>query len=278
MTVRRVFIGYDSRQIISYSVLHSSIITKACVVPVSICPISSLTTGVKRKGLTPFTWARFLVPWLCDYSGWALFLDADMLALDDIDNLFKLADDKYAVMVVKNQRKFEWASLMLFNCGHPDNRKLTPEFIETAENVHSCGWTENVGSLPSEWNHLSEYDKPRPDAKIVHFTRGIPLFPETRNSEYALDWLAAAEVAMSALSWRELMGQSVHARPVYERLAGAPANCPVCGETISKIEHAKKEGGVDRRAIYACGHIAVNGVIFNGGNNGDLSGVEKPHL
>lgn len=265
MTPRRIFIGFDSRQIISYTALSTSIISQASV-PVTIAPVSAMTTGLRRKGLTPFTWARFLVPHLCDYKGWALFLDADMLALADIEDLFKMADDKYAVMVSKNKMKFEWASLMLFNCGHPDNAVLTPEYIEKTDGLHAIGWTENVGGILGEWNHLVGYDRPDPTAKLVHFTQGVPLFPETRDSEYADEWLATMNVATSALSWAELMAHSVHAKPVYERLAGGPVLCPLCNEKLVRIEH---EGG-KRKAIYGCGHVALEGTVNGGAGHSDI--------
>src|SRR3990167_6406606 len=93
-----------------------------------------------RSFLTSFTFSRFLVPYLCHYEGWALFLDIDMILLDDIHELFCMADNQYAVMVSKNKVRFEWASAMLFNCEHPANRILTPEFIETADRLHQISW------------------------------------------------------------------------------------------------------------------------------------------
>lgn len=169
-------------------------------------------------GLTPFTYSRFLVPHLCNYEGWALFLDTDMLVIGDVAELFACADDKHAVMVVKNDLKFEWASVMLFNCAHPDNRILTPEYIETNSGMHKCGWTENVGDLPPEWNHLIGYDTPK-DAKLAHYTQGIPCHPEVAGMEYEKEWLWTLRSANSTVKWEALMGNSVHAKPVYDRLA-----------------------------------------------------------
>lgn len=206
----RAFVGYDHRQPISYNVLQFSIMRRASE-PVAITPLCQPTLPVKQPGLTPFTWTRFLVPQLCGFDGWALFLDIDMLCRADIAELFALRDESAAVMVSKNARTFEWASLMLFNCAHPDNRKLTPEYIGPGEGLHGIGWTQNVGSLPGEWNHLVGYDPPRDDAKIVHFTQGMPIYPETDGSEYAADWSREAALSMSAASWGVLMGRSVHA-------------------------------------------------------------------
>lgn len=208
----RLFIGYDHRQPISYTVLQHSILSQSSV-PVSITPLVLPQLPIKREDLTPFSYSRFLVPYLCDYEGWALFLDADMLLLDDISKLFAFTDNKYAIMVSKHPMRFEWASAMLFNCGHAANRVLTPEYIETAENLHLIGWLDDklIGDLPREWNHLVGYDKPRNDAKLLHFTQGIPAFPETNISEHADKWHKAMQMANSAQPWANLMAQSVHA-------------------------------------------------------------------
>jgi hypothetical protein len=211
----RVFIGYDNRQPISYNVLQQSIFTRSSR-PVSITPLVISQLPMKRMGLTPFTYSRFLVPWLCDYKGIALFLDIDMLVLDDIAKLFELHDPRYAVRVSKNEKRFEWASAMLFNCDKC--RILTPEYIDNPNNngLHTIQWApqEEIGDLPREWNHLVGYDAPRTDAKLVHFTQGIPAFDETQHCEYSDAWNKEHQSLNSTLPWLNLMGNSVHAKEV----------------------------------------------------------------
>lgn len=206
----RVFIGYDHRQPISLNVLASSIYTRASQ-PVAITPLVLPQLPMTREGLTPFTYSRFLVPYLCRFEGWALFLDLDMVVLDDIAKLFELKDDKYAVMVSKNNLKFEWASVMLFNCDKC--RMLTPTFIQTAPRLHDCSFVEPelIGDLPREWNHLVGYDAPREDPKLVHYTQGVPAFKETQLSELADKWFLEHQKMNFVKPWLELMGNSVHA-------------------------------------------------------------------
>jgi hypothetical protein len=76
-----------------------------------------------------------------------------------------------------------------------------------------------VGGLPKEWNHLVGYDPPNKDAKLIHFTQGIPIFPETKDSEFATEWLAEYESMKGTVSWEEIMGRSVHKESVLKRLA-----------------------------------------------------------
>src|SRR3972149_2649516 len=101
----RIFVGWDPRQVVSYTALCTSIITRT-EYPVAITPLVPHHLPLRRSGLTPFTFSRFLVPWLCNYEGWALFLDADILVLGDVSELFAQVNDKYAVMVVKNKMRF----------------------------------------------------------------------------------------------------------------------------------------------------------------------------
>jgi hypothetical protein len=211
----RFYIGYDHRQAVSYNVLQFSIFRRASK-PVAISPLFLPTLPMTRTGLTPFTFSRFLVPWLSGFQGWAMFLDIDYLCRADVAELFALTDDRYAVMVSKNEKKFEWASMILFNCGHPANRILMPHYVEDPKqgrSPHTIDWLppELVGDLPREWNHLVGYDAPRSDAKLVHYTQGMPIFEETKGSEYADEWKKEHAKANGTLGWQELMARSVHA-------------------------------------------------------------------
>lgn len=207
----RVFIGYDPRQAISYNVLQHSIVTRASK-PVHITPLIIQQLPITRQGLTPFTYSRYLVPWLCDYKGWALFMDADMLLLDDIAKLFAHARDEYGLMVVQNEQQFEWPSLMLFNCEKCTT--LTPEYIEDKNNsMFDFSWTapHPIGGLPPQWNHTVGYDPKREGMSLIHYTQGVPIFPEIQGCEYSDEWNQSCTEMISYESWQTLMGNSVHA-------------------------------------------------------------------
>ena len=209
----RVFIGYDRREDAAFSVLSHSI-QRHATEPVSITPVMlSQLKGVYHRGenalaSTEFSFSRFLTPWLCDFQGWAIFMDNDMLARDDIAKLWKLRDERYAVQVVKHhhvpkeevkflgktQTKYEkknWSSVMLLNCARCT--ALTPEFVNKASGLelHQFKWLEGdhlIGEIPHRWNHLVDYDPYDAGAGIVHFTSGGPYFEETQDCDYAQDW------------------------------------------------------------------------------------------
>jgi hypothetical protein len=168
---------------------------------------------IKRRGLTEFTYSRFLVPWLRGFEGQAIFMDADMVVKGDIAELFFNFDADVAMMI--EQHEFEWASLMVFNCERC--KILTPEFIDERKNVlFDRQWTRTIAALPSEWNHCVGYAEPK-QAKLYHYTQGIPIWPETKDLE-ALPFLKEAKEMLKTVSWTDLMGNSVHAEHVRQRL------------------------------------------------------------
>lgn len=211
----KIYIGYDPRQPISYNVLSHSLIKRASR-PITIAPLKLETLPIKRQGLTPFTFSRLLVPWLCGYLGRALYMDADILAQDDICKVFDEMEGEHDIWVSKNPIRFEWSSVMGFDCARC--QILTPEFVESDPTPLGLGWAGSIGDLDPRWNLLVGYDVPREDAGLLHFTQGVPCFPETRGGDLSDRWLADAKDTMSALPWEHLMGNSVHAKPVYERL------------------------------------------------------------
>lgn len=236
----KIFIGADPRQVVSLTTLVHSI-AKNAKSPVSITPLVLDTLPIKRQGLTPFTYSRFLVPYLCGYEGQGLFLDADMLCFGDITEVFDIGRSGKAVHVMQEQPAFEWASMILFNCGHPANRMLTPEHIDNPEvkNLHKIGWLkmDEIGTLPKEWNVCIPYTSNPPEhPKLVHFTQGVPHWWETKSQPHADAWAQyAQEAAGATVSWVELMGRSVHADGVISRLIST-------GEVKSVEDYMERAG------------------------------------
>jgi lipopolysaccharide biosynthesis glycosyltransferase len=199
----KIYVGWDSREDIAFQVARHSILkrTKSDVEVVPIKQYELRTAGIynrpiDKKASTEFSLTRFAVPILNDYKGWAIFVDCDFLWLSDVKEIFDMADDKYAVMCVhhdykpKEEVKMDgkqqfvyprknWSSMMLWNCGHPSNKKLTKEVLnnETTPFLHRFRWLkdEEVGEIPYQYNYLEGWYKTN-DAKVVHYTRGGPWF------------------------------------------------------------------------------------------------------
>ncbi len=208
-----VTIGYDPREAVAYSVLAHSIQVRATQ-PVTIAPLMlSQLKGVLTRERHPlqstdFSFSRFLTPQLAGFAGWSLFMDCDMLMLDDIAQLWALRDARYAVMVVKHHHvprettkflgepqstyeKKNWSSVMLFN--NKKCKALTAAYVNSASGLalHQFKWLNDdalIGALPDRWNHLVGYHAPRTDAALVHYTLGGPYFAEYAGCEYAAEW------------------------------------------------------------------------------------------
>ena len=138
-----------------------------------------------------------------------------MILQDDIVELFNLSDKRYAVQVVDGLR-FERPSLMLFN--NSKCKTLTPEWIDDEQNQPQLLEWGKVGYLPDEWNHCVGYQDKK-EAKLIHYTQGIPYFPETKNCDYSQEWWDEMNTALGTVSWQELMGSSVHANAVKSNLS-----------------------------------------------------------
>lgn len=216
--IARIFIGFDTKEVVAYHVLAQSIIEHATM-PVALSPIvlghleNTFTRERNALQSTEFSFSRFLVPYLSGFEGWSLFMDCDMLMRADIAELWALRDDRYAVMCVQHdyqpkvetkflgqtQTKYEkknWSSVLLFN--NDKCRSLTPDFVNNASGLelHQFKWLAGdalIGALPASWNWLvNEYDHD-PAAKNVHFTDGGPYFDEYRGDDYADEWFAMRE-------------------------------------------------------------------------------------
>jgi hypothetical protein len=224
----RVFIGFDAKLPVLYNVLQHSIQVRASR-PVGISPImlSQLSGIYTREGhplaSTEFSFSRFLTPYLSSYEGWSLFIDNDMLLLDDIAKLWSLRDERYAVMCTQHdhqpqedvkflgtvQTKYEkknWSSVMLFN--NARCKALTPEYVNTASGLelHQFKWLGDdalIGALPLRWNHLVGYNPPNPDVSLVHYTLGGPYFDEHRDCEYAAEWFRERDHMLHCEQWRK---------------------------------------------------------------------------
>lgn len=153
--------------------------------------------------------ARFFVSYLAK-TGWALFMDGDVLVRSDISQLFALADPSKAVMCVKHNHtptetvkmdgqlqtryaRKNWSSVMLLNCDHPSNvNGLTRELLNTApgRDMHAFCWLQDreIGALPPEWNWLVGHSDPAIDPKLVHFTDGPPDMPGYEDVPFADEW------------------------------------------------------------------------------------------
>ena len=216
--------GFDPREEVGAHTFCSSVVHQAtrpvALIPLHLPLFSSFYAPSQRDGTNAFIYTRFLTPYLMGYKGWAIFADGDMVCNADIAELWKLRDPSKAVLVAKHdyqtkaQTKYlgnknenyprkNWSSVILWNCEHPENRQLTPAFVESKDGafLHRFKWLDDalVGEIPKDWNWLAVEYEPKPDAKLVHYTLGTPCFSDYANCEMADKWHAALRQAMSGM-------------------------------------------------------------------------------
>lgn len=207
----RLFAGYDERESAGFSTFVHSVVKHAST-PVAITPLAS--AGVP-SGSNTFTLSRFLVPFLCGHKGHAIFADgSDMLALADFAELDAMYDSRFAVQVVKhpeyvseharkyvgtemecaqsNYVKKNWASLAIFNCEHDFWKRFTPDFLSNSSVLDILQFqglaADQIGAIDPRWNVLVDEGQRDEDAKLLHWTAGIPRFKHYQNARRSADW------------------------------------------------------------------------------------------
>jgi hypothetical protein len=187
--VLKVFIGYDEVESVSWHTMAHSIFRQSSV-PVAFIPINNdnLREIFTRKRLSTqsnsFSLSRFLVPYLSNYEGYAVFFDCDMMLRTDISKIFEeiKGQEKKAVYVVKHDYKPKdkikyldtiqysyprknWSSVVLWDCSHPSNKLVNLDYVNNAEpkELHRFSWLKDdeIGELDIRWNWLvGEYENP----------------------------------------------------------------------------------------------------------------------
>jgi hypothetical protein len=161
---------------------------------------------------TEFAISRFLTPILAG-EGLAMFTDCDVMFRANLVPIFDhaAAHPEIAVHCVKHKHepkegvkmdnqvqsrysRKNWSSVMIFNCEHKSNRKLTVDLINEVpgRDLHAFCWLKDheIGPLPPECNYLVGHTVCDESPDIVHFTDGIPTMPGYEGVEFADEFRA----------------------------------------------------------------------------------------
>ncbi len=231
-----IWIGYDTREQAAFDVARASIQKRLTIKAIPVRGImfdDVKSRGLywrpteRRLGKlwdtisgaymsTEFAISRFLVPHLATQGGYAVFLDCDVLAKGNLARLFNEVHEQRgkAVYCVQHDHKpthevkmdgqvqtsyarKNWSSVMVFDCDHPSNKKLTLDLINGARglDLHQFCWLQDdeIGALDPKWNHLvdnSRETKPEVEPKVIHFTEGGPWMDGFMDVPWADDWRA----------------------------------------------------------------------------------------
>lgn len=220
----KVYIGWDSKERDAYKVAEHTLLKTSGIVAEPLKLDRLQASGLLRRPVdwrgqpwdlpssapcsTEFSISRFLVPVICQ-GGPALFTDCDVVFMDDVRKLLAHFDDSKAVMVVKHNHiadgskmgglqqsayaRKNWSSVMLFNCDHPANKRLTVADVNErpGRDLHQFYWLHDseIGELPAEWNWLVGC-QPKPKfPKLAHYTLGGPWIKNWQSAEHDDLWL-----------------------------------------------------------------------------------------
>ena len=229
-----IWIGFDPREAAAFAVCRNSIKRRTFApIPVHGLVLSEL----RQKGLyyrpterrgeqmwdvisdapmsTEFSVSRFLTPIVAG-SGWAVFMDCDMMARTNLQRMFEQLDPSKAVYCVKHKHeppvgvkmdgqeqtryaRKNWSSFVVYNCDHPSNKKLTVDMVNTVpgRDLHRFCWLKDreIGALAPEYNYLVGTTKlPRGrEPAVVHWTEGVPTMRGYENAEYADEFWSELE-------------------------------------------------------------------------------------
>ena len=203
-----VFVGAVERDLPAVRTLAHSI-TKHSSVPVHVTPLTGVRVPSPRRrehrARTPFSFARFAIPELCNYEGRAVYLDSDMLVFDDVAELATLPfGDARVLCTYQAEAPAAWKdstwfhpgrqfSVMVLDCERLDwNVETIVGGLDAGRYSYSdlmfelCVAEGRIAdTVPSAWNHLERYEPG--STKLLHYTV-VPLQP-WRSDDNPLGWL-----------------------------------------------------------------------------------------
>lgn len=178
----RVYVAATASESLPVKVLEYSI-KQHCSTTVHVMPLCDanieipVPTSVSNRSRTPFSFQRFLIPKIQEYTGRAIYLDSDMLLFKDIRQLWNLSLGDSDVLTTYSEsasgRKPQF-SVMLLDCN-----KLTWEINEIVSQLNSgtlnyknlmydFTLAKTRAAIGPRWNALETYK--HGSTALLHYT------------------------------------------------------------------------------------------------------------
>lgn len=134
---------------------------------------------VTKTWATPFSGFRWGIPAACDFKGQAIYMDSDMIALHDINDLWEQPWEDGKVIQAKGGQEGWRYCVAKWHCERAETVLLPIERIKTIPESHQrlMGmFTQNqtiVQPFKNNWNCIDgeDYkDLSDPDIKIIHYS------------------------------------------------------------------------------------------------------------
>lgn len=137
---------------------------------------------------TGFATHRYLIPQLCNWEGYAIYLDVDMIVLGDLSELmsYKIAN-KWAIPV-RTEEHTGFAGnfrdeVAVIDCSAAKNTLPTEEILKTKDGkklARAALHDYYAEVIPLTWNAMTVNEEPTP--KLIHYTnpRTQPWCPDPK--------------------------------------------------------------------------------------------------
>ena len=170
-----------------------------------------------NSSATLFSLVRWWVPELRNFKGRAIYLDSDMVILDDICKIFNLPMNNCAILHTPDP------SVMLIDCEHEgikhwdawDIRDTIDAGLMRYRNMmESINYTspEHIGTLDAVWNHCDIYEEGI--TKNLHYTN-LHLQPWRVRKEHPYEKIWTKEL-LDAIKYGLIREEELPASPFYE--------------------------------------------------------------
>jgi len=224
----RLFVGQDAREACGLHVFLESL-WKHTSLPVDLTvltPKLGEQLNIQSDGTNAFSTLRFAIPHLMNYAGHAIFMDgADMMLRTDLAELWTSIELNTAVQVVKHDYQTKhpmkylgttleagnasyprknWSSVVIWNCGHGAHVRNREQLLHgDGRYLHRFSWLEDkeIGEIHKDWNHIPRELPANPNAKLVHFSLGLPGFEHYRHDEHSHEWQGHLKSAARGLQY-----------------------------------------------------------------------------
>ncbi len=190
----RVYVGVDRSQLLAVKVLEYSI-KKYSTLPVKVIPMLDLPYPIpkdpRNDKRTGFSFSRFCIPKLANYSGRAIYMDADMQVFTDIRELWETPFDGAKIVIQEDlseeqsnttgkigapKKRIKQCAVMLLDCSRLDWKieniikdmdNKVYDYPNLMYNMCILNESEIKYGIPFRWNSLEHWDK---TTSLIHYT------------------------------------------------------------------------------------------------------------
>lgn len=177
-----VFIGTEDSQWLPTEILKHSILRRSSA-QYHFTELKNIPLKLDIKMYTGFSFYRFSIPDACKFSGRAIYLDADIIVLCDLQELYDKEMQGHGVLARSHSFPGYYTSVMLMDCSKLKHWKIREWTTLINARIASYAGTMNgdasglgykdYGPLAKYWNELDEWDS---FTKILHYTH-VPSQP-----------------------------------------------------------------------------------------------------